>query len=306
MKLMLEANGFAQFKIKKNGDVWELDMDEVDKEKPKFILYTGTETAEEKEILRNIYNSSWDFVGANIAAELKKMADNNYMGDVVKIIMITSSGAEGINLANTRFVHIVEPYWHMTRIEQVVGRARRICSHQNLPEEYRNVKVYLYITVFNKEQATSDQHMELITRDTSKLDKKTPVTTDESLFEISRLKEKVQQQFVKSIKETSIDCSVYAGSEELTCFNYGKVESNQFGSIPRLEDDAKQSANVDVEEKASKIIKIKENDKEFAYNKSKNEVYNMEDYQRTLKTKEPLLPIGRIVKDGKKNVIQRY
>ena len=32
----------------------------------------------------------------------------------------------------------------------------------------------------------------------------------------------------------------------------------------------------------------------------------MEDYQRTLKTKEPLLPIGRIVKDGKKNVIQRY
>ena len=61
--------------------------------------------------------------------------------------------------------------------------------------------------------------MELITRDTSKLDKKTPVTTDENLFEISRLKEKVQQQFVKCIKETSIDCSVYAGSEELTCFS---------------------------------------------------------------------------------------
>ena len=36
--------------------------------------------------------------------------------------MITSSGAEGINLRNTRFVHIVEPYWHNVSVEQVVGR----------------------------------------------------------------------------------------------------------------------------------------------------------------------------------------
>ena len=66
--------------------------------------------------------------------------------------MITSSGAEGITLKNTRFVHIMEPYWHPVRMEQVIGRARRICSHQDLPEELRTVKVFLYLMTFTKEQ----------------------------------------------------------------------------------------------------------------------------------------------------------
>ena len=56
--------------------------------------------------------------------------------------MITASGAEGISLKNVRYVHITEPYWHPVRIEQVIGRARRICSHKNLPEQYRTVEVF--------------------------------------------------------------------------------------------------------------------------------------------------------------------
>ena len=68
--------------------------------------------------------------------------------------MITASGAEGINLRNTRFVHIMEPYWHNVRLEQVVGRARRICSHQELPQEKRNVKVFLYMTTLTDKQRT--------------------------------------------------------------------------------------------------------------------------------------------------------
>lgn len=33
------------------------------------------------------------------------------------IIMISSAGAEGINLLNTRQVHIMEPHWNEVRIE---------------------------------------------------------------------------------------------------------------------------------------------------------------------------------------------
>ena len=51
------------------------------------------------------------------------------MGDLIKIFMITASGAEGISLQNVRYVHITEPYWHPVRREQVIGRAKRICSH---------------------------------------------------------------------------------------------------------------------------------------------------------------------------------
>ena len=48
-KLVLKHNGFAEFKIKKNtDDQWVVDIAEEDLVKPKFVLYTGTETAEEK------------------------------------------------------------------------------------------------------------------------------------------------------------------------------------------------------------------------------------------------------------------
>ena len=82
--------------------------------------------------------------------------------------MITSSGAEGISLKNTRYVHIMEPYWHPVRTEQVIGRARRICSHHELPKNLQNVKVYIYLATFSKEQLKSDKSIELRLKDLSK------------------------------------------------------------------------------------------------------------------------------------------
>jgi len=124
LRLILLANGFAEFKLQKVGETWVIKTGGDEEGKPRFVLYTGTESAEEKEIIRNIYNGTWDLVPASISTTLRDMAENNVMGDIIKVFMITSSGAEGINLRNTRFVHIVEPYWHMVRPEQVVGRAR--------------------------------------------------------------------------------------------------------------------------------------------------------------------------------------
>jgi hypothetical protein len=119
-----------------------------------FALYTGTETNEQKEIIRNIFNSNYDALPNNIVTQLRSFfpenQDKNMYGDIIKLLMITASGAEGIDLKNTRFVHIMEPYWHHVRINQVVGRARRICSHYNLPEDLRDVTIFLYIATFDK------------------------------------------------------------------------------------------------------------------------------------------------------------
>ena len=95
LKLVLEANGFAQFKLKKgsNGN-WEINIKEEDKGKPTFALYTGTEDQEEKELIRNIFNGTWEYVPNNIVTELNKISSNNLMGEVIKVFMITASGAE--------------------------------------------------------------------------------------------------------------------------------------------------------------------------------------------------------------------
>jgi hypothetical protein len=157
LKLILDANGFTQFKIKKDSsDVWKLDIPEDKQGMPTYALYTGTETAEEKEIIRNIFNSNWSAVPNTIVSDLTRISTNNLYGEIIKVLMITASGAEGISLKNTRYVHIIEPYWHPVRSEQVIGRARRICSHQDLPPELRTVNVFLYLMTFTKEQLAGD------------------------------------------------------------------------------------------------------------------------------------------------------
>ena len=231
-KLVLEENGFAEFKIRKFENEWILDINPDDIHKPKFALHTGTETDEEKKIILNIYNSKWNEVPSKITAALNEQGhENNHMGQAIRVLMITASGAEGINLKNTRFVHIMEPYWNMVRLSQVIGRARRICSHQDLPDELRTVKVFLYMSVLSDKHSEDVNHIELRLRDKSKLSKKTSsdidestllgryvkhlkekpgvVTTDQQLFENALIKDHVNSQILNAVKETSMDCRLY-------------------------------------------------------------------------------------------------
>ena len=151
--MVLEANGFVRFRLKKTSTgLWEIDIKDSDLGKPTFALYTGTESDEEKKIILKIYNGLWDDIPTNIASQLQQISNNNNMGEIIKVFMITSSGSEGINLRNTRYVHIMEPYWHPVRSEQVIGRARRICSHKDLPEKLQSVNVFIYLMTFTKEQ----------------------------------------------------------------------------------------------------------------------------------------------------------
>ena len=49
-----------------------------------------------------------------------KNIKRNMLGELIKIFMITSSGAEG-TLKNVRFVHITEPYWHPVDKSRLLG-----------------------------------------------------------------------------------------------------------------------------------------------------------------------------------------
>ena len=296
-KMVLEQNGFAQFKIKKNSSGnWELDMDEDDRGKPTFALYTGTESAEEKEVIRNIYNSNWDNIAVSSPAlyeELKNTANNNNVGEIIKVLMITASGSEGINLRNTRYVHIMEPYWNPARLEQVIGRARRICSHKDLPEKLQTVEVFVYLMTFTQEQIKSDKSIELKLKDLSKKtyklrpdkpdEAKIPFTSDETLFEISTIKEEVSNQIITAIKEASIDCATYSkrgSKEQLHCLQFGQVAPSKFSYNPSIgsdETDTVATINKKVIEWRGKEITIK--GKKYVYRKIDDRVKNVYDYE---------------------------
>jgi len=307
LKLILEANGYAEFKIQKGAtdDSWTIVELPGKDDLPKFVLYTGTESTEEKEIIRNIYNGDWEYVPASITAKLREKSENNMYGEIIKILMITASGAEGINLKNTRFVHIVEPYWHMVRIEQVIGRARRICSHEDLPEELRNIKVFLYLSILPKDLKTNREkftkHIELLNRDVSRLDNKVSLTTDETLFESATIKDTINQQILMAMKETAMDCSLYSKgnkSEDLVCYGFGKVTSNQFASYPTFEQDQGERDEVNVKKQILKLSNVTLKGVKYAWNEATNELFDYESFQKSKKTGEDLLYVGRLVRDG--------
>jgi hypothetical protein len=227
---VLDKNGFTRFKIKKNiSGVWEIDISEANMGKPTYALYTGTETTEEKEIMRLIYNGEWELIPDSIGNVLKKSFRNNNMGEVIKVFMITSSGSEGINLRNTRYVHIMEPYWHPVRSEQVIGRARRICSHKDLPRALQTVEVFVYLMSFTPEQLKSDEAVELKRKDLSKTEPKVPLTSDQYLYEISEIKANLTQQLTEAIKESAFDCYIYSNGK---CVNFGDPTRDKFSYVP--------------------------------------------------------------------------
>ena len=224
--------------------------------------------------------------------------------------MITSSGAEGINLKNTRFVHVTEPYWHMVRPDQVVGRARRICSHQDLPEELRTVEVFLYVTTFSKEQKTDDKNIELRIRDISRIDKVTPVTTDETLYEIASIKQRINNQILQAVKETAIDCNIYARTSNSTenpmiCYGYGKIESNTFSSYPSFEIDKRQKEGLDVAKITWDVQKVNIQGTDYALKKNTMELYDYKTYNEAL-TNPNIEParVGKLTKvDGQFKIV---
>ena len=70
---------------------------------------------------------------------------DNMNGQDIKVIIASPSISEGVDLSYVRQVHVLEYWWNMSRIEQVVGRGIRTCSHQALPFEDQNCTVYLHV-----------------------------------------------------------------------------------------------------------------------------------------------------------------
>jgi len=320
----LEQNGFTQFKIKQVNQTWVLDMDPALLGTPMYALYTGTEGPIEREILRNIYNGSWKDIPKSLADVIRPVSPTNNMGQLIKVLMITSAGSEGINLLNTRYVHIMEPYWHPVRTEQVIGRARRICSHQSLPPELRTVDVFIYLMKLTPEQYNSDIAKELRRFDESKklyyignpddVDKsdrnkykRSYFTSDQTLFEISNIKEELNSQLLKAVKESSIDCATHVKSsskEQLTCLSFGDLRdrTDDYSYKPDIKKDLSDKENElntrNIE--LSDLILITVKGVEYAFHEPSKYIYDLQSYNyaRTTQNLDDLRHIG-IMRDGK-------
>ena len=99
-------------------------------------------------------NGSYIFVSGrsdlnpNLEDDLQQIKDTgNHDGSRIKVILASPLGGEGLDLHNIREIHLLEPWFHMNKVEQVIGRGIRNYSHYSLAPEKRNTTIYLHASV---------------------------------------------------------------------------------------------------------------------------------------------------------------
>lgn len=283
--LSFKKIGYAEIKLKKINGEYDFDIHPDDINKPKYMMFTGSN--EETQILLNIFNSSFDNVPKLLKERLKEYnLSDNLRGDIIKTIMITQSGAEGVSLKHVRQVHILEPYWNHIRMDQVIGRAVRTASHVDLPPAERNVLVYIYYSVFSEKQLNNS--FTIKTLDKSK-------TSDEYIYNIAKRKKSLTDGILDMLKKASVDCGLNNKSNNnLKCFSFPtNLDDNQIttpNDINQEMEDAQYKLEK-LEFEATIYITKKGN---FLVNKKTNEVYDYDIYINT----EKLVKLGVFSKDS--------
>lgn len=113
--------------------------------------------------------------------------DDNKEGNKVKVVLISKAGSEGIDFKYIRQVHILDPWYNMNRVEQIIGRAVRNNSHKDLPFENRNVEIYMYGTI---------------------LDKNIEEAADLYVYRVAEYKAIQIGKVTRVLKETAVDCLI--------------------------------------------------------------------------------------------------
>ena len=208
--ISLVYSNFLEYGIKAFAKILEFNNyklyntnEEYDSNFKYYAIFSGDQSLEEK---------------ADILSRLNK--DENKHGELINILLISKSGTEGLDLKNVRSIHIIEPFWNFSVIQQVIARGVRYKSHIALPEDERNVQTYIYLSDYNKEMLDNEKlKIKENTKNKKKLDK-IEITTDISMFRNCIKNQELIYKFLKVIASTSIECPFFNKNKlNYECFN---------------------------------------------------------------------------------------
>ena len=233
---VLDFNGYSPFGARNN--------------RPKYAIYSGDEDEKVKKNILETFTSN-----------------ENKNGNLIKIILATLAGAEGLDLKNIRQIHILEPYWNQMKIKQIIGRGVRRDSHISLPSKDRDIEIYRYFSVFSQKNS-------LIAKD--------KITTDEYIEDISIKKQKLIDKILLIFKESAIDCTL--NSEDIkgnySCYNFGR-NAKGFSYYPNIIDDFSLLNTVEnkkkIEKKLNKALYFQGKIYLFDFKSKKFYIYNDKD-----------------------------
>ena len=68
----------------------------------------------------------------------------------------TQTVMEGVDFKNVNQLHILDPWWNDSRMQQIIARGVRLCSHKDLPPEKRFVDVFIHISILGSFEKVFD------------------------------------------------------------------------------------------------------------------------------------------------------
>ena len=113
--------------------------------------------------------------------------NNNMYGKHIKIVIGTEVMDEGIELKNVSEVHVLNNMHTTSKLDQIVGRAIRNCSHNKLSSVdnvFPEVRVYKYVAYFDENE----------------------LGIEEELYKNAENRHVVIKHIERALKEVSIDC----------------------------------------------------------------------------------------------------
>lgn len=213
-----------------------------------FAIISGDVSIEDRTLIQNMYNQ-----------------ESNMHGGVIDLILLSSTGAEGLDLKNTRHIHIMEPYWNWGRIKQIIARGVRNDSHIMLPKEEKNVTPYIYLAIPPESEKLPDGTY--------------PDTTDTELYNESITNQNVIDSFHDALKEVSIECIV---NDEAFCKTCAPTDSKLYGDI--YQDVKLPDPCVSVREETVKAQKITIGENEYYYKDDPSSIFDYAVFEFDKKT----------------------
>jgi hypothetical protein len=165
-----------------------------------FLTVTGktddaaADIPEEKHIvMRNIFNNT-----------------NNKDGKFIKIVLGSKVMSESMTLKNIKEIHILDVHFTLGRVDQVIGRGIRFCTHFNIYDEVMFPKVDIFKYTVSLPKGTRIPSKDLKDASSSAISegiKSLPLlSSEEELYKRAEAKYRLIKETERIMQEEAIDC----------------------------------------------------------------------------------------------------
>jgi superfamily II DNA or RNA helicase len=245
--------------LKHNGwDEYRANRYNKPSDKQKFSFITGNQNINEISEIMKLFNHK-----------------RNINGKDIRLILLSSAGAEGFDFKNVMSVHIMEPYWNFGRIEQIIARAVRYKSHDDYKNKSdRKVQPYIYLSDYPDK--FDNKHT-----------KRKELTTDLNMYYKSIKNKLLINRFYSLMIESSLDCSIHIKKspddikQKIKCLECIPTNNKLFHDDYEM--DIKLGNNCINQNKTEIVAKeIEYNDIIYYFHKDENNIINIYSYNTEL------------------------